>query len=117
MERITFLTHQGKQILYHNFTKADPADWQSVINASKNIIKNQKEHSVLALTNVADAQVDETVQKEISSWLSFNKPFIKASAIIGVTGFRKLILNTVTKLSGRKINKEKNLKKIEAIIL
>jgi hypothetical protein len=103
MERLAFVEHRGKQILYHNFTNAHPADWFPVIEESQRVIGRMLKDSVLTLTDITNCEVDDAVLQKVNELLEHNKPYVRAAAIVGVAGFRKILLNTVMKLSGRKL--------------
>lgn len=41
--------------------------------------------------------------EEIKAYAKFNTPYVKASAVVGVTGIRRVILEAIIKLTGRAV--------------
>jgi len=59
--------------------------------------------SVLLLTDVTGAVYNSASARAIKEWSSKNTPFIKASAVVGATGFLATILAGIRLFTGRDI--------------
>ena len=104
MSRVQFITHKGKKILYFDMSSCKFAEISGVVAEAKRTIATQPSGSVLALTNVTDTELSKNSSAVIKDFTAYNKPFIKASAVIGVEGLRKVIYNAAMAFSGRQIS-------------
>src|SRR5271169_738088 len=99
MDRVQFITHKGKRILYFDLSSCKFAEISDVIAEAKRTVAGQPPGSVLALTNVTDTELSKNSSAVIKDFTAHNKPFIKASAVIGVEGLRKVIYNAAMAFS------------------
>ncbi len=103
MSRVQFMDHKGKQILYLNFAQAKAGEVLETISHAKAIIAAQPPNSVLVLTNVTNAGFNSEVSDAMKQFVTHNKPFVKASGVVGITGLKQIIYNAVVKFSGRNL--------------
>ena len=104
MSEAKFITHKEKQILYLNVQDVQSVD-ESLLrfDDARDIIILQPEKSVLLLTDVRDAHYNREATnhlKEVSTQIS---PYVKASAAVGVSGIKRIILQSLIRISGRQI--------------
>ncbi len=66
-------------------------------------IGTQPEHSLLVLTNVEGAVFDPEVVKAMEAFLVHNKPYVKKSAIIGLSGLQKIIYDGLIRITRRNL--------------
>jgi len=104
MSRVQFITHKGKKILYFDLSSCKIAEISAVVAEATRTVASQPPGSVLALTNVTDTELSKDSSAAIKDFTAHNKPFIKASAVIGVEGLRKVIYNAAMAFSGRQIS-------------
>jgi hypothetical protein len=102
-ERVKFIEHKGKKILYIDMANCTENDVLAVIEAAKKIITAQPEHSLLTLTDVTHARYNAAVVAATQSFTKGNKLYVRAAAIIGVNAIKKIIFNKVMEFSERKI--------------
>ena len=67
------------------------------------------EKSLRTLTDVTDALFNDVVSEAMKKFTLDNKPYVMASAIVGVTGFRKVLFSATLIFSKRKIQTFDNL--------
>jgi hypothetical protein len=103
MERIRFIEHRGKTILHLDLTQAKPDDILRLIDRAKPVIAAQPPQSVRTLTDVTDLKFNTTASEALKAFVAHNKPFVKAAAVVGVTGLKQIIYNAVVKFSGRNL--------------
>ncbi len=103
MERVQFIEHKGKKILHLNFSYCKPDDILSIIDKAKTVIGKQTQKSVYVLTDVTEAGFNSKVSDSMKDFVNHNKPFVAASAVVGVTGLKQIIYNAVMKFSGRNL--------------
>ncbi|MFC1770023.1 hypothetical protein ACFLZI_03100 [Nitrospirota bacterium] len=103
MERVTFIKHKGVEILHLNFTSIPPEETFATVDEAKKVISQHPPKSLLTLTDVTDAQVTSDVSNSLRDFVNHNKPYVKAGAVLGVSGVKKVILNSIMRLTGRKL--------------
>jgi hypothetical protein len=109
MERVQFIQHKGRKILHLNFADCTSNEVLEVIEQAKSAIKTQSPQSVYTLTDVTNTAFDSVVSAAMKDFVLHNKPYIVASAVVGVTGLKQIIFNAVMKLSGRKLTAFENI--------
>lgn len=103
-ERIKFLKHNGKEILLLNFAECKADEVLYTIEEAKKIIRTRPENSLLTLSDVTNARFNEDVSARMKEFTTHNKPYIKASAVVGITGVKKIIFEAVMLFSKRKLH-------------
>lgn len=102
-ERTQFLDHRGTRILYYDFANVDDVDeGLRIVQAAVPKILGQPPRSVRTLVNVKDSKFDARIAKAVQHLASHNKPFVLASAIVGLSGLQRVILSAVMRVTGRK---------------
>jgi hypothetical protein len=91
-ERVKFIEHKGKKILLVDMSDLLEDDVIAVIEYAKKIIRSQPENSVLILTNVTHARYNAKVVSAMQEYAKGNKPYVKASAILGINPIKKSFL-------------------------
>ncbi len=103
-ERVKFINHGGRDILFLNFVDCSANDVLQIIDEAKHVIGTQPEGSLLTLTDVTNARFNEVVTERMKDFTTHNKPYVKAAAIIGISGIKKIIFEAVMMFSRRKIH-------------
>jgi hypothetical protein len=103
MERVRFITHQGKKILLIDFSNSAPKEVIEVIEQAKSVIKTQPLGSLLTLTDTTGTRFNEEVSVKMKEYAAHNKPYVRAGAAVGITGLRKIIFNATLLFSRRNI--------------
>jgi len=79
----------------------DKPEFQKLIENAKEQICKYPPKSLLSLTNVADTGFDTEVAAVIGEYAAHNTPYIKASAIVGISGVQKVVLAAIKAITGR----------------
>lgn len=104
LPRVRFLEHQGKQILFHDFADImDPREVFPIVELSKSIVSQHPRNSLLTLTTVHNSRFNRDVIEALKSLMTHNRPFVKAGAIVGLSGLQRVVYMTVTQLTGRRL--------------
>ncbi|MHB8845733.1 MAG: hypothetical protein ACYC7L_13420 [Nitrospirota bacterium] len=103
LERVQFIQHKGRKILQLNFSDCASPEVLQIIEQAKHTIKTQSHRSVHTLTDVTNTAFNSAVSDAMKEFVLHNKPYVVASAVVGVTGLKQIIFNAVMKLSGRKL--------------
>jgi hypothetical protein len=93
--RIRFITHKGRQILHINFSNCSPQEMLDHMRQAQRLIASQPQSSVLTLTDVTNAHYNRQVSAALKEYTNANKPFVKAAAIVGVSGLKEVVLNAI----------------------
>jgi hypothetical protein len=104
MSRTETILHNGKPIYYMDFSSLkSESEIESLITESKSFIRSKPPKSVYSLTNIEDMHFNGTIKELFVDFVKGNKVYIKASAIIGVTGMKQILFNGIMRLTGRDI--------------
>jgi hypothetical protein len=98
---VNWITHQGKRILLIDFTRADISKIDGVIAKAKPIIAAEPPFSILCLVDCTGSVFSLDVSKAIKEFSAHNKPFIKMTSVVGVTGLANVVFNGVIMFTGR----------------
>ncbi len=103
MDRVRFLSHGAKRILLLDFSNCTSQEILQTIETARAAIRKQPTHSVLTLTDVTNAQYDRTVTEALKQFAKHNTPYVKAGAVVGLDGLKKIIYKAVMTFSGRNL--------------
>lgn len=104
MNKPEIINYKGKSIYYMDFSGLrNTEDITSVLSLCKEYIHSQREKSLLILTNIEGMHFNNEVKTLFSEFVSGNKPYVKASAVYGISGLQRIVYNGVMRLTGRDI--------------
>ena len=102
-ERIEEFTHDGRQFLYFDLSHLKNNDeYMQLIEAAKPLVSKHARNSVYTITNVEGLRFDTETKKIVAKWIEHNKPYVIHGAVIGVDGIKKIIIASITAITGRK---------------
>ncbi len=104
MDRVNVIKHNGKEILHLDFSNCTVDEVVSIVQKAKAVISRMPEGSVLTLTDVTETHFNEYVSRLMKEFVAHNKPYVKASAVVGITGLKKIIFEAVMRFSKRKLS-------------
>jgi hypothetical protein len=102
-ERIRFIKHQGKEILLIDFSNSQADEVLTIIDQATAVIAKRPEQSLLTLTDVTNARFNEAVGEGLKNFTLHNKPYVRAGAVVGITGLKRIIFGAVMAFSQRKL--------------
>ncbi|MDQ3555661.1 MAG: hypothetical protein M3409_02640 [Gemmatimonadota bacterium] len=104
MERARFITHRGQRILFLDFSELQETDEiLSTIEQAKVLIVQEPKGSVLALTHVQNAKSHAEVTQALKDLAAHNKPYVLASAVVGMSPVYRMVLEAVRLFAKRDI--------------
>jgi hypothetical protein len=104
MERTRFVDHRGTRILLLDYSGArDPEEAIRAIEHSKRIVAQHPPNSLLVLTSVRDARYNAAVLQALKELAKHDEPYVKASAIVGMSGLHRIAYQAVLLFSRRNI--------------
>ncbi len=101
MKRARFVDHGAKKLLLFDFSELEKEDAQQVMKYGTQMISHMPKGSVLTLSNVTGLKYDDELKEDFKNFTNHNRPYVVAGAVVGVTGWKKLIYLAALKLSGR----------------
>ena len=99
--RIRWIKHKEKQILYFDYSNlVTTDDLLTIIQKTNDFIKKQDENNLLLLVDVRNSDANEKIAIDaLKNNALIVKPFVKKSAVVGVTNMQEIILTVVNMFS------------------
>src|SRR5262245_19076354 len=101
MSQTGFIDHNGTRILFIDFSNCTPQQILDRIEETKPMIQTQPEASLLTLTYVQNARFDRRVTQSLKEYTKGNKPFVRAAAVVGLSGLMEIILQAIVMFTRR----------------
>jgi hypothetical protein len=95
MDRVRFLTHQGKQILLIDYSGCTRQTLLDILKERKRIVLEQPKGSVLMLLDSTGAQFSKDVVDEIKVVAAKERDRVKRAAVVGMEGVPKVLVDSV----------------------
>lgn len=102
MADIAFIEHQGTRILYEDYSHATIEELPDLLDKAHGIIASQPEKSVLAIANMEGTHFDSNTVQRMKLFIKSNTPYIRATAVIGMSALQSVIFKTILRFTGRK---------------
>lgn len=104
MNRVAFREHRGVRYLELDFTHmTELLPVQETCAAAHAAIRREPLGSVRTLTNVTGSHFNKPIVAAMRQLAVDNKPYVRAAAIVGLTGLMKVVYNAIVRLTGRNI--------------
>jgi hypothetical protein len=109
MKKPEIILHKGKSVLYLDFTNMrDKDEIMKLEDDGADYIRKQPLNSVLTLTNMENMFFNNELKKYFEEKVRGNAPFVKAGAVIGMTGLISIMYNAFVTVTGRNIKSFKS---------
>jgi len=93
--------HDGKNFIYFNIEGLSNNDqFEQFAAAAKEVIKKYQPKSVYVITSRM-AFFDTRTKEICSDWIVFNKPYVIASALVGINGITRMVAKSIYKQAER----------------
>jgi hypothetical protein len=102
-DRVKFIKHREKEILLLDFSNSRTDEVLKIIEHAKRVISSRPENSLLTLTDVTNARFNDEVGDGMKRFSAHNKPYVKAAAVVGIAGLKKIIFGAVMAFSKRNL--------------
>lgn len=110
MPRTQQIFHGGKKIFHMDFSNLNNVqDIKGVISESIKHIRSQSSGSTLTLTDINGMHFSNEIKDLFSDFIKGNKPYVKAGAVIGLSGLQQILYNGLMKITGRDIKSFSNI--------
>jgi hypothetical protein len=107
-DRIQFVTHNDKQILFVDLTGCSGPQVEEIVRLVPDYVTNKPVGSVLALADFTGAAFDHDAVRAMQQAAVFNKPYIKKSAWVGAENLSHSFREEIRRFSGRDFPMFKN---------
>lgn len=104
MERIKFVQHRGVRVLQVDFSDCSAPEVLEVQKQAMQTIAKEPERSVLLVSLVSNAHFSREVNHQMKEYVKNNERFVKASAVVGVSGLQGIVINAAIDSAGRPIS-------------
>jgi hypothetical protein len=104
MRKPEIISYKGKTIIYLDFTNMKDKD--EIVKLEKegsDWIRSQALSSVYTLTNMEAMFFNNDLKKWFEDIVKQNAPYVKAGAVIGMTGLISIMYNAFVTVTGRSI--------------
>jgi hypothetical protein len=103
-ERIRFVDHKGKRILLEDFSNAkDENELISWMWKAEEIVHAQPAKSVLVVVDMTNTRYGPNATNASKTAAKSNTPYIKASAMVGVSKLMEVIVQSLRMVTGRNL--------------
>jgi hypothetical protein len=102
-ERIRLIQHGGKSVILVDANKCTAEEATKVFVDERAVVAACAPKSALTLTDVTDTMFDNATIDAIKETIRLNGPHVRAAAVVGVLGLKKIILTALTTLTGRSL--------------
>jgi hypothetical protein len=102
MDRARFVEHKGKQIFAMDCRNSSLEEMNAIIAECILQVRNQPGKSVLTLTIAGGTAFSGETISKLKELARDNTPYVKASAIVGVSGLYKVVFSAVSMFSKRR---------------
>ena len=106
MERVRFITHQGKKVLlvdYSNLT--DEVELLRMIEQREFLVDQQPKNSVLVVINVTGAKFTKEVLTRAKEANVYDRPYVRRAAMVGAAQYQKAAIDAVSMFAKRQWEK------------
>jgi hypothetical protein len=79
----------------------DKEEFKKLVEFAEEEIRIHPPQSLLLITDVTDTGFDTEVSAVMGEYAMHNTPYVKASALVGVSGVQKVVLAAIKALTGR----------------
>ena len=101
--RVRFIEHQGKRVLFINYSHCDVAMLKAVAEEGHRVIAQQPPNSVLTLNDVTGTTFDKESVAVLQAKVAANAPYVRRAAVIGIGGLQRLIYESIQAFSRRRL--------------
>jgi len=104
MKRVHLLKHEGKSIIYMDFTALkDISIIEEIINEARIYIRKQPSKSVLTLSDIEGMHFNADIKSVFFDFVKGNKEYVAYGAVVGLSGLQRIVYNGIMKLAGRDV--------------
>ncbi len=105
MERTRAISHGGKPMVLLDFTHLlDEKEAAAAFEQARRFIATHPPGTVRTLTDVTGSRGSDAVIEGLKALARANKPYVKAGAVVGLTGVQRILFKAVMAFAGRNLS-------------
>jgi hypothetical protein len=89
--RIRVIQQGGKSVIFADLSECHADEATRLFVEERRWVSDAGGNSVLVLTDVRGTRFDEKTVEAVKETLKVNSPYVRASAVIGVSGLQKIV--------------------------
>ena len=101
MDRVRFITHQGKQVLLVDYTNCTRQALLDILKERERIVLAQPPGSVLTLADVTGVETSKEVFEEVKKLAVRERDRVKRAAIVGIESVPKVLFDALKTFAAR----------------
>ncbi len=101
MERVSFITHKGKQILLIDCSNCDTEEVQDIYEEVQKIVTAQPPNTVLTLSDWTGAKIDKETITYLKQVAVYDRPHVKRAALVGGEKVPQTLFSSLSTFSAR----------------
>jgi hypothetical protein len=98
--RMKWITYQGKEILLDDYSNIYPEQFPPLIKRIIELTFESGKKDILLIVDVTGAYANKEAVSAFVESGKESKPLLQKTAVVGITGVKKILLNVVNKFSG-----------------
>jgi hypothetical protein len=83
MDRVRFIEHNGKKVLFLDFSYCQPEEVIEIMDECKRIVTSQPKDSVLTFSDMTEGQFTKDGIQRMKEVAAYDRPFVRRAALIG----------------------------------
>ena len=100
MNRVRFITHQGKQVLLLDYSNlSDEAEMLAMVDERKRLVTSQPKGSVLSVADLSGAKFTRNAITRIKEANVYDQPYVRRAALVGMEREHKTQVEAVETFS------------------
>jgi len=97
--RMKWISHKGKDILYEDYTNLTGEQIAQLVPAITKLTEEKDYKDILLLLDLTNSFANKEATNAFGESGKISKDRLKKTAVLGITGVKKVLLNFVTKVS------------------
>jgi hypothetical protein len=107
MERVRFITHRGKRVLFIDHTGSTPQKLQRTMDEVEHIVTSELPDSVLTLSDFTGTQFDREAADRMKVVAAKDRPHVHRAAVVGAESIPEVFYRALESFSSRRFPKFK----------
>jgi hypothetical protein len=105
MERVRFITHRGKQVLFIDHTGSTPEEMQRTMDEVEHIVTSAPPDSLLTLSDFTGARFDRESADRMKVVATRDRPHVRRAALVGADSIPDVFCRALESFSSRQFPK------------
>ena len=99
-KRMKWINYKGQEILLDDYTNIFPEQFSPLIKRITELTFESGKKDILLIVDVTGAYANKEAVNTFVESGKKSKPLLKKTAVVGITGVKKILLNVINKFAG-----------------